>query len=342
MAQSCVAQTVAPVECIAPAIQMRDGKPTVMSYVVADHFGKRHSDVLRDIEAIFLELPENERERNFALTSIEYQMPKGGTRKLPAYMLSRDGFTLLAMGFTGKKALSWKVRYIQAFNAMEEQLMRPSIAPSPSPLTTTEDRKPLERICNMLVERKFQPSPVKRDYAKVRADVNTYLGVSSWGAITMDMLPRAVEFVQRQIDDLEVKALPQGEALAALPPSQPYALAQEAGLLNRLGELRGEIWRYTRAVRSHNTRASMEMNTALHLLLDARRSMDKHELADNTSLSQVAVNMIDEYIKRYIAETELFESLMQTALESLCQFAERKAMIQKLRTFERGRAALTR
>lgn len=38
------------------------------------------------------------------------------------YIMNRDGFSLLAMGFTGKKALEWKLKYINAFNEMERQL----------------------------------------------------------------------------------------------------------------------------------------------------------------------------------------------------------------------------
>ena len=41
-------------------------------------------------------------------------------QEYPAYIMNRDGFSLLVMGFTGKKALEWKVKYIQAFNAMEK------------------------------------------------------------------------------------------------------------------------------------------------------------------------------------------------------------------------------
>ena len=48
--------------------------------------------------------------------------PNGGTRKLRYYLMNRDGFTLLAMGFTGEKALKFKLAYIEAFNLMEEEI----------------------------------------------------------------------------------------------------------------------------------------------------------------------------------------------------------------------------
>lgn len=46
-------------------------------------------------------------------------------KRLPMYLMNRDGFTLLAMGFTGSKAMEWKLKYIQAFNAMERKLTTP-------------------------------------------------------------------------------------------------------------------------------------------------------------------------------------------------------------------------
>ena len=65
----------------------------------------------------------------FALTEVEQPMPAGGVKKIPMYVMNRDGFTLLAMGFTGAKALSFKLEYINAFNAMEQQIRQSSGVP---------------------------------------------------------------------------------------------------------------------------------------------------------------------------------------------------------------------
>ena len=61
-------------------------------------------------------------ERNFSLTFDQVPGPKGGFRQEKIFIIDRDGFTLLAMGFTGPKALKWKLKYIAAFNAMEAAL----------------------------------------------------------------------------------------------------------------------------------------------------------------------------------------------------------------------------
>jgi Rha family phage regulatory protein len=95
-----------------------DGQATTTSNEVARHFGKQHKDVLEKIAALSQEVDPAFSERNFPPS--EYTDSTG--RTLPAYRITRDGFTLLAMGFTGKKALAFKLAYIEAFNRMEAAL----------------------------------------------------------------------------------------------------------------------------------------------------------------------------------------------------------------------------
>lgn len=89
--------------------------PMVSSLDVARHFYKKHKNVLAEIHKTKANLPESFTGLNFQPS--EYVDPTG--RKLPYFLLSRDAFSLLAMGFTGKAATTWKLRYIEAFNAME-------------------------------------------------------------------------------------------------------------------------------------------------------------------------------------------------------------------------------
>lgn len=105
-----------------PDLKIIDGQITTTSNQVAEHFGKSHKVVLRAIRNLLSELPEDYR-RNFAPITIEFINGKGGTQQAPAYRLTRDGFTLLAMGFTGKEAMQWKVAYLNAFNQMEAELL---------------------------------------------------------------------------------------------------------------------------------------------------------------------------------------------------------------------------
>lgn len=115
-----------PALAISPAITIVDGKPTILSTDLARHFGKRHDDVLRAIDNLCVQLDEDHL-RNFAETEECRASPLNGAPiSARAYRLTRDGFTLLAMGFTGKKALAFKLAYIDAFNRMEAALHQPA------------------------------------------------------------------------------------------------------------------------------------------------------------------------------------------------------------------------
>ena len=97
-------------------VQPDTHKVVVSSRDVARVFERNHRDVLRNIRE--LECSEGFTERNFALS--EYKDEKGELR--PEYLITRDGFTFLAMGFTGAKAAAFKEAYIEAFNRMERAL----------------------------------------------------------------------------------------------------------------------------------------------------------------------------------------------------------------------------
>lgn len=97
-------------------LSMQNGEPVVSSRQIAENFGKNHRDVLRAVDNL------KEDVRNFAQMFFESTEPDSYGREQRAYLMNRDGFTLLAMGFTGKAALEWKLKYIAAFNEMEKKL----------------------------------------------------------------------------------------------------------------------------------------------------------------------------------------------------------------------------
>ncbi|MBA0289239.1 hypothetical protein D7Y39_05245 [Stenotrophomonas maltophilia] len=131
-----------------------EGRVFTTSTAAAEHFDKRHGDVLRAIETLLNDLKERIQwlstddqcdghlgedhqhktglmvpEELFEAAEIEVRIGRGTIRRDPIYNLSRDGFALLAMGFTGKRALGFKLAYIAAFNAMEAKLRAPYVAP---------------------------------------------------------------------------------------------------------------------------------------------------------------------------------------------------------------------
>ena len=104
-------------------LSTQNGEPVASSRDVAKRFGKEHKDVLRAIKSITAQ--------NCAVTQMFYQSEytAGTGKKYPMYLMNRDGFSLLAMGFTGKEAVQRKLKYIEAFNQMEKQLaQRPQLS----------------------------------------------------------------------------------------------------------------------------------------------------------------------------------------------------------------------
>lgn len=99
-------------------VVMHEGKQMVSSQLVADKFEKAHRDVLRAIKN--LDCSEEFKVRNFAQCSFKNKM----NREYEGFMMTRDGFSFLCMGFTGKKAAEWKEAFINAFNSMEKQMLQ--------------------------------------------------------------------------------------------------------------------------------------------------------------------------------------------------------------------------
>ena len=102
-------------------VEVVNGKPCVTSLQVADAFAKEHKNVLADIRNTVSKCSESFTGLNFQLS--EYTDSTG--RKLPMYLLTKDGFVMLAMGYTTPEAMRVKEAYIAKFNEMEEELRHP-------------------------------------------------------------------------------------------------------------------------------------------------------------------------------------------------------------------------
>lgn len=95
-----------------------DGELVVTSRQVAENFGKEHRNVVRAIENL---TAQNSAVKNIMIKSTFDHRGNEYTE----YLLTRDGFSLLVMGFTGSRALEWKLKYIEAFNKMEQAIKNP-------------------------------------------------------------------------------------------------------------------------------------------------------------------------------------------------------------------------
>ena len=96
-------------------VYLKNDQALTDSLKVAEMFEKRHDHVLVKIEKILNDSPENSGQ---CFHKTKYKDPSGKWNT--KYLINRDGFTFLAMGFTGKKADAWKWKYIDAFNQMEK------------------------------------------------------------------------------------------------------------------------------------------------------------------------------------------------------------------------------
>ena len=102
-------------------ITTSNGELVVSSRQVAENFGKEHSKVIRSIEGI-----ANFGDTQGMFHKVSYVNEQNG-QEYKEYLMNRDGFSLLVMGFTGKEAMAWKLKYIEAFNAMEKKLSKPQL-----------------------------------------------------------------------------------------------------------------------------------------------------------------------------------------------------------------------
>ncbi len=109
---------------VAPEILLVNGQAVTTSLALANYFGKQHKNVFAKIQT--LDCSPNFRRLNFKPTVYDRPNPSGGAPiSTPCYLLTRDGFFFVAMGFTGRRAAEFKEAYIAAFNAMEQRLRLP-------------------------------------------------------------------------------------------------------------------------------------------------------------------------------------------------------------------------
>ena len=105
-------------------LKNENGQIVTSSRDVAEKFGKRHDKLMSEIERMYWELTDKGIAQNggHPLFYKNIYIHPQNHQEYSEYLMNRDGFSLLCMGFTGKKALEWKLKYINAFNVMEEKL----------------------------------------------------------------------------------------------------------------------------------------------------------------------------------------------------------------------------
>ena len=203
-------------EAFSPSVSLHSGRPATTSLEVAQFFGKRHDHVMRSVRDLMDNCPEKFTAPNFG--GSEYTDETG--RSLPMFILYRDGFMLLVMGYTGKKALAMKLAYIEAFNRMEEELARQKeaarnitqdIVDFPGTLSITPssvaDRKPLRALVGSWAKLANVPFDVCWNQLKAAFQL------ANIKELPQEWIPDALAWVQAKIDALPKALPPQPERL---------------------------------------------------------------------------------------------------------------------------------
>lgn len=205
-------------------LSTQNGEPVASSRQIAESFGKEHKSVLRSVEDLVAQ--------NCAAKSMFYETTfENRGKQYPMYLMNRDGFSLLVMGFTGKAALEWKLKYIQAFNEMEKNLstpQMPKLSKEMQALFLLDDRTQRQeqrltalentmtvdynqqRVLRKSISRSVicalgdENAPAYIDnhvrskvYSECNHDVQDWFRVNSVGNIPRKRFDEAVEYIQR-------------------------------------------------------------------------------------------------------------------------------------------------
>ena len=306
-------------EAFSPSVSLHSGRPATTSLEVAKFFGKQHQHVMRSIDDLRSNTPESFSASNFGRA--EYSDEQGKPR--PMFILYRDGFMLLVMGYTGKKALAMKLAYIKAFNRMEEELARQKeaarnitqdIVDFPGTLSitpsTTEDRRPLRALVGSWAQVSGLP------FAACWNQLKAAFQLANIKELPQEWIPDALAWVQAKIDALPKALPPQPERLplyrngcfypphrnrSHVPGPQEAALLElwqdwtrrEAGLrqefmamLRELDARRGDLFSYAVSDLGRNADTMFSTQCLLDSLFQSRTEAEQRfrQALDDASL----------------------------------------------------------
>lgn len=188
-----------------PVVHLHSGRPATTSLDVARYFGKRHDHVLRDIDELLSQLPENSLQPNFGETFQAQETPIG-RKQTRMFTIYRDGFMLLVMGYNGKKALAMKLAYIDAFNRMEAALAEKAALPPEDAPITPADQSVLQAIVRAKVEAIPADQRGKGLYPQIWSRFNNHFRLGSYKQLPQCRMADAVTYLINM--DVRAKALP--------------------------------------------------------------------------------------------------------------------------------------
>lgn len=157
------------------------------SLIVAEVFGKRHDRVLQDVRD--LGCSEEFRAHNF----VESSYVNSQNKELPMFYMNQKGFTLLAMGYTGKEAMKFKEAYINEFEKMEQELKKPRVL---------SEREQLVAAMKLSIESAEEIAVMKEEVAEIKETLTNQLTLDHGQQVTLHhVIRQRVESIK---DDYEV------------------------------------------------------------------------------------------------------------------------------------------
>jgi Rha family phage regulatory protein len=182
-----------------------NNKAVTSSRKIAKNFGKEHKHIMESIRVLETQISTVEFSTLFETRS--YVASNGKVN--PEYIINRDGFTLLAMGFTGKNATEWKMKYIKAFNSMEKKLTviyENEVNSKIKELNTTLDEvKQYYRFphsakinFNKRIKSKLGEECTKSEVEDVKEYVFTLLAIDTWEDLPLDKRTNVIDLIDRR------------------------------------------------------------------------------------------------------------------------------------------------
>ena len=180
-------------------VQINHSEPVTTSEFVAKAFGKEHKNVLARIEEIRAQVPDFFGKLNFKLIEKERKNNLGFILKDKAYELTKNGFMLLVMGFTGKAAMGVKIAYINAFDSLADRLKQ-----------LQKDYVTVNHQISLEQQKRIHQAVVSRSqrtcvpYQKIYADLHAYLKISSYKSMPVKHFTAAIKYLESMPDAPEV------------------------------------------------------------------------------------------------------------------------------------------
>lgn len=189
------------------AFTVLEGRPVTSSLIVAEYFEKEHRNVLRDIRAIIAK--KAELAEDFIEIEEQVATGKGATRTTPVIMMDKKGFSILAMGFTGSKALDFKVAFYDEFERMDRELHPVECPANPKYITPQQGW-----LIQSAVQKRVHKDGVT--FQTVYQALKAHFQIPKYTFLKQDDFDAALEFIATCELKVPVKKEPK-----PMPPQEP-------------------------------------------------------------------------------------------------------------------------